>query len=424
MPFIEPKASVSLAKIKVVGVGGGGQNAIDNMVRDGKVKDVEFIAMNTDMQALNNFSGQVRVQLGPEKTHGLGSGSDPTVARESAQESLEDIKNNLQGADMIFIAVGEGGGTGTGAAPIIAQVSKEIGALTVGIVTKPFLFEGKRRMNQAEQGIRELKNNVDALVVIPNEKILEIVDEDVPMSNAFKIADEVIGKAVEGISDLITSTGLINVDFADVKTVMKNAGSALMGVGQADGENRAEKAANEAIKSPLLDVDIKGSTGVLINIVGDSSMTMHEVNKAAKIVSDAAHEGANIIFGANIDPEVDGIRVTVIATGFETDFSTSIAGSVDWVDETKPEIIDQIESRFDEEQNSEDIDIQMSESDESTEFDLDQLRKEVEEMEKHQSDESTEKNDEKTKDVSDEKGQEEDKRKSSGGFWSFIGNKN
>lgn len=424
MPFIEPKASVSLAKIKVVGVGGGGQNAIDNMVRDGKVKDVEFIAMNTDMQALNNFSGQVRVQLGPEKTHGLGSGSDPTVARESAQESLEDIKNNLQGADMIFIAVGEGGGTGTGAAPIIAQVSKEIGALTVGIVTKPFLFEGKRRMNQAEQGIRELKNNVDALVVIPNEKILEIVDEDVPMSNAFKIADEVIGKAVEGISDLITSTGLINVDFADVKTVMKNAGSALMGVGQADGENRAEKAANEAIKSPLLDVDIKGSTGVLINIVGDSSMTMHEVNKAAKIVSDAAHEGANIIFGANIDPEVDGIRVTVIATGFETDFSTSIAGSVDWVDETKPEIIDQIESRFDEEQNSEDIDIQMSESDESTEFDLDQLRKEVEEMEKHQSDESMEKTDEKSKDVNDEKGQEEDKRKSSGGFWSFIGNKN
>ncbi|PJA41169.1 cell division protein FtsZ, partial [candidate division WWE3 bacterium CG_4_9_14_3_um_filter_34_6] len=284
MAFIEPTQG-ALARIKVVGVGGGGQNAVNSMVADFKSPSVEFIAMNTDLQALDSSVAQVRVQLGPQRAHGLGSGADPEIGLESAQESTEEIKSHLQGADMIFIAAGMGGGTGTGAAPLVAKLSKELGALTVGVVTKPFEFEGKRRMSQAEDGIRELKDCVDALIVIPNEKLLSVVDPEMPLIDAFRVADEVVGKAVEGISDLISSNGLVNVDFADVRTIMQNAGSALMGIGEADGENRAEKAAKSAVNSPLLDVDIKGSTGILINIVGDSSLTMHEVNKASKIVS-------------------------------------------------------------------------------------------------------------------------------------------
>jgi cell division protein FtsZ len=430
MAFIEPKTS-TLAKIKVVGVGGGGQNAVDNMVKDGKVEGVEFIAMNTDLQALNNFTGQVRVQLGPSRTHGLGSGADPSVGKESAEESMDEIKSHLDGSDMIFVAAGLGGGTGTGAAPVVAQAAKDVGALTVGVVTKPFMFEGKRRMNQADQGIMELRKKVDALIVIPNEKILQVVDQDVPMIDAFKIADEVIGKAVEGISDLITSTGLINVDFADVKAIMKNAGSALMGVGQADGENRAEKAAIEAINSPLLEVDIKGSTGVLINIVGDSSLTMHEVNKAANIISEAAHEGANIIFGANIDPSVDGLRVTVIATGFDTEYST-MGMNLPKID--TDEIISRIDSRMDQSVNSSSDEIQIteekfipSELSDTGDFDIEKLREELtkEDPVEDSSPDTTDKNDnpKKSLDIKSDQSTEEKKNKkdeTAGSFWSFI----
>ena len=346
MAYIVPK-STNLAKIKVVGVGGGGQNAVDSMIELNQTDGVEFIAMNTDLQVLDASRATLRIQLGPVRTHGLGSGADPQVGFEAATESIEEIKAHLAGVDMVFVAAGLGGGTGTGAAPVVAKVAKDLGALTVGVVTKPFDFEGKRRLNQAEQGIRELKDKLDALIVIPNQKLLEVVDENMPLREAFKVADQVIGQAVEGISDLITSTGLVNVDFADVKSIMSNAGSALMGIGYASGDNRAEKAAKGAINSPLLDVDIKGCTGLLINIVGDDSLSMYEVNTAANIISQSAHEGANIIFGANIDPEVNGIKITVIATGFDSDFK-----SVGLPREVSPikneDVIEQIDSRFDE----------------------------------------------------------------------------
>ncbi len=376
MPFIEAKPD-SMAKIKVIGVGGGGQNAIGSMIEQGEGAGVEFIVMNTDLQALRNTPAQVTVQLGPQSTHGLGSGADPTRGYEAAQESINEIKSHIQGADMVFIAAGMGGGTGSGAAPVVAQVAKENGALTVGVVTKPFIFEGKRRMNQAEQGIRELKDKVDALIVIPNEKLLEVVDENVSLLDAFKIADQVIGQAVDGISELITSAGLVNVDFADVETIMKNAGSALMGIGEADGDDRAEVAANRAINSPLLDVDIKGSTGILINIVGDASLSMFEVNKAAKIVSEAAHEAANIIFGANIDPEVKGIKVTVIATGFDSDFRSVGLPSYST---NSDEVLQQIETRFDNETYDAGTveEIEVVEYEETVgEFDIDRMREQI-----------------------------------------------
>lgn len=392
MPFIEAKPE-TLARIKVVGVGGGGQNAVGSMIVANNIDiGVEFIVMNTDLQALNASKAQIRVQLGPDTTSGLGSGADPSMGQEAAQESIDEIKNHLQGADMVFIAAGMGGGTGSGAAPVVAQVAKDLGALTVGVVTKPFMFEGKRRQNQADQAINELRGKVDALIIIPNEKLLEVVDEDVSLLDAFKVADRVIGQAVEGISELITSTGLVNVDFADVKTVMQNAGSALMGIGEFDGENRAEEAAKKAVNSPLLDVDIKGSTGILINVVGDSSMTMFEVNTAAKIVSEAAHEAANIIFGANIDPEMQGVRVTVIATGFDSDFRSVGIPEYNAVD--SKEVLQQIDSRFntDDEDSVEEeleeatgtaeIDSEEEEDqDDGSTFDIEKMREEVKRME-------------------------------------------
>lgn len=420
MPFIEAKPD-SMAKIKVVGVGGGGQNAIGSMINEGQGEGVEFIVMNTDLQALRSSKAQVQLQLGPQSTHGLGSGADPSRGYEAAQESLNDIKSHLQGSDMVFIAAGMGGGTGSGAAPVVAQVAKENGALTVGVVTKPFVFEGKRRMNQAEQGIRELKDKVDALIVIPNEKLLEVVGEDVSFLEAFKIADQVIGQAVDGISDLITSAGLVNVDFADVKTIMKNAGSALMGIGQADGEKRAEEAAKKAINSPLLDVDIKGSTGILINIIGDPTMSMFEVNTAAKIVSEAAHEAANIIFGANIDPEIQGIKVTVIATGFDSDFRT--IGLPDYATDQGEQVLQQIETRFSQQSNG-DIEVEETEVIEYEEtigeFDIEKMREQL-----RRSEEAERKaHREAPQDYSTNQDDDDDSDDNSGGkgsdLWSFI----
>ena len=427
MAYIEP-ASDSLARIKVIGIGGGGQNAINSMIESGTINGVEFIAMNTDTQALNSSAAQVRVRLGPERTGGLGSGSDPVIGMEAAQESIDEIRSHLQGADMVFVTAGFGGGTGTGASPIIAQLAKETNALTVGVVTKPFEFEGKRRMNQADQGIKELKANVDALIVIPNEKLLTIVGEEVPLRSAFKVADRVVGNAVEGISDLITSIGLVNVDFADVKSIMYNAGSALMGVGNADGEDRAEKAAKAAINSPLLDVDIKGSTGILINIVGDDSLTMHEVNKAAKIVADAAHEGANIIFGANVDSEVDGLRVTVIATGFDSEYSA--LGKSDYKKISNEEVLDQIGSRFDYDNDDDDDDDDddydndggsksVKNTDSEEVFDIEKMREQVKEMEEADKKEQTAKESESEKD-GDETSKDGEENTS---IWKFLSRK-
>ena len=445
MAFISPRTTIaasSPARIKVIGVGGGGQNAVDSMIELGQTDGVEFIAMNTDAQVLNISRASIKIQLGPDRTHGLGSGADPKVGAESAAESLEEIKSHIAGADMIFIAAGLGGGTGTGAAPIVAKVAHDMGVLTVGVVTKPFIFEGKRRMNQAEQGIRELKENLDALIVIPNQKILEVVDENMPLKEAFKVADQVIGQAVEGISDLIISTGLVNVDFADVKSVMQNAGSALMGIGYANGENRAEKAAKGAINSPLLDVDIKGCTGLLINIVGDDSLSMFEVSTAAEIISESAHEGANIIFGANVDPTMNGIKVTVIATGFESDFKNNSIKVESPLN--KEEIINQIDSRFDQIQKEsmenkskfvEEVIIEetlitsFDEFDEKP-FDINEMRKAVEKME-HDETEKTKINevDDDDFDLAPEKKAEETSRKSKidkddemkgSSLWKFI----
>lgn len=305
------------AKIKVVGVGGGGGNAINTMIKS-RMEGVDFYAANTDLQALKSHLAPQKIQLGHESTRGLGAGSNPDIGRAAAQEDEKGIADALQGADMVFVTAGMGGGTGTGAAPIVAKVAKSLGILTVGVVTKPFSFEGKRRSRVADEGIAALKENVDTLITIPNEKLLTIAGKDTTMLEAFKRADEVLLHAVKGISDLITVQGLINLDFADVRTIMAEMGMALMGAGVGHGENRAVDAATKAISSPLLEnVSIRGATGLLINVTGGANMTLHEVNEASRLIQEEAHEDANIIFGAVIDENMsDEIRVTVIATGF------------------------------------------------------------------------------------------------------------
>jgi cell division protein FtsZ len=305
------------AKIKVIGVGGGGGNAVNTMIRM-KLDGVEFIAANSDVQALKYSQAPIKIQVGTVLTKGLGAGANPEVGRQAAIEDQEAIAQVLAGSDLVFITCGMGGGTGTGGAPIIAKIAKELGALTVGVVTRPFAFEGKKRSKHADLGIESLKENVDTLITIPNEKLLSVAGKDTPMIDTFKMADEVLLQAVKGISDLITIPGLINLDFADVRTIMGEMGMALMGTGMAQGENRAMEAAQKAISSPLLEnVSINGATGIIINITGPSDMTLFEVNEASKMVQQEAHEDANIIFGAVIDENMkESIRVTVIATGF------------------------------------------------------------------------------------------------------------
>lgn len=306
-----------MARIKVIGAGGGGSNGVNRMI-DANLQGIEFITVNTDSQALLLSYADYKIQIGSKLTRGLGAGANPDVGKQAAEETQEEIKEALKGADMVFITAGMGGGTGTGAAPIIAQVARELGALTVGVVTKPFTFEGKKRMVQAEQGIEQLKQAVDTLITIPNDRLLQIVEKRTSMMEAFRIADDVLRQGVQGISDLITVTGLINLDFADVKTIMQEAGSALMGIGRANGENRAAEAAKAAISSPLLETSIEGARGVLFNITGGLDLGLLEANEAAEIISEAADPEANIIFGAVIDENLkDEVRVTVIATGFE-----------------------------------------------------------------------------------------------------------
>ncbi|MBO8159329.1 cell division protein FtsZ [Thermosyntropha sp.] len=306
------------ANIKVIGVGGGGNNAINRMVEAG-LKGVEFIAVNTDAQALFLSKADKKIQIGEKLTKGLGAGANPEIGMKAAEESVDEIKRNLQGADMVFVTAGMGGGTGTGAAPVIAKIARELGALTVGVVTKPFTFEGRKRGAQAEKGIEALRGEVDSLITIPNDRLLQVVDKHTAFNDAFRIADDILRQGVQGISDLIAVPGIINCDFADVQTVMKNTGSALMGIGKASGENRAAEAARMAISSPLLETSIEGAKGVLFNITGGNDLTLYEINEAAEIIHAAADVEANIIFGANIDESLqDEVRVTVIATGFNT----------------------------------------------------------------------------------------------------------
>ena len=314
--MLDPGSSY-LAVIRVVGVGGGGTNAVNRMV-DAGLKGVEFIAVNTDAQALLMCDADIKMHIGGKITQGLGAGANPEVGREAAEESRDEIREALKGSDMVFVTAGKGGGTGTGAAPVIAEVAKELGALTVGVVTRPFSFEGKRRSDQAEEGIRELRDKVDTVIIIPNDRLLQVVEKRTSIIDAFRVADDVLRQGVQGITDLITVPGLINLDFADVKAIMKDAGSALMGIGLASGENRAAEAAKAAISSPLLESSVEGATGILLNITGGSDLGLFEVNEAAEVISSAADANCNIIFGAVIDDEIkDEVKVTVIATGFD-----------------------------------------------------------------------------------------------------------
>lgn len=306
------------AKIKVIGIGGGGCNAINSMISVNQINGVDFIGVNTDAQALLMNQAQSKIQIGENLTRGLGAGGNPEIGKQAAEESREKIKEYLQDTDMVFLTCGEGGGTGTGATPVIAQIAKDLGALTVAVVTKPFAFEGTRRMVNAEEGILDLKDKVDTLIVIPNQRLLEVVDKKMTLIEAFRVADSVLGHGVQGIADLITMPGLINVDFADVRAIMTNAGSSLMGIGTGVGENRAATASRAAIASPLLEVSIDGAKGVLFNITGGQDLTMSEVDEAAKLIAGAVDPDANIIFGATIDDSmVDQVKITVIATGFD-----------------------------------------------------------------------------------------------------------
>jgi cell division protein FtsZ len=312
-----PKNIETFARIKVVGVGGGGCNAVDRMIDEG-MQGVEFVAINTDAQALMLSKASIRVRVGEKLTRGLGSGGDPDTGRKATEESAEELYSVLKGSDMVFITAGMGGGTGTGGAPIVAQIAKEIGSLTIGVVTRPFSFEGSRRIQSAEGGITKLKEKADTLIVIPNDRLLQIVDKRSNLQQAFRVADDVLRQGVQGISELITVPGLINLDFADVRTIMSEGGAALMAVGSAKGEDASRVAAEQAISSQLLDITIDGAHGILFNVTGGPNMTLFEVNQAAAIIKETAHPDVNLIFGAVIDPEMkDEVRITVIATGFD-----------------------------------------------------------------------------------------------------------
>lgn len=308
----------SFARIKVVGVGGGGCNAVNRMIEEG-LQGIEFISVNTDAQALLLSKARTRVRIGDKSTRGLGAGGNPEMGQKAAEESSEELYQVLKGSDMVFVTAGLGGGTGTGAAPVVAQIAKDMGALTIGVVTRPFTFEGSKRQLSAEKGIERLKEQADTLIAIPNDRLLQIVDKRASLTDAFKVADDVLLQGIQGISELITVPGLINLDFADVRTIMSEGGAALMAVGRASGEDRARIAAEEAISSQLLDITIDGARGILFNVTGDSSLTLFEVNQAAAIIKETAHADVNLIFGAVVDPNMgEELRVTVIATGFDT----------------------------------------------------------------------------------------------------------
>ncbi|HUC79175.1 MAG TPA: cell division protein FtsZ [Candidatus Saccharimonadales bacterium] len=319
MPQVAPTIE-TFARVKVIGVGGAGGAAINRMVEAG-VTGVEFIAINTDAQALHFSKAQQKIHIGKDATKGLGAGADPSVGKKAAEESIDDISKAVEGADMVFITIGAGGGTGSGAGSIVAQAATDAGALVIGFATKPFAFEGDKRRRNADVAVDNLRKTVDTLIVIPNDRLLQTIDRQTPLLDAFKVADDVLRQGVQGITDLITVHGLINLDFADVKTVMKNAGSALMGIGRASGDDRAVKAAQQAIDSPLLDVSIDGARGILFNVIGGSDMTMHEINSAAEIITAASDPDANIMFGATINPDLDGeMIITVVATGFDSSY--------------------------------------------------------------------------------------------------------
>ncbi len=341
---MEAKQSESFARIKVVGVGGGGCNAVNRMIAEG-LQGIEFIAINTDAQALLKSQAQYRVRIGDKATRGLGAGGDPKVGKAAAEESAEDLYEVLKGSDMVFVTAGMGGGTGTGAAPVVAQIAKEIGALTIGVVTRPFSFEGSHRAQSAEQGALSLKEHADTLIVIPNDRLLQIVTKNIGLNDAFRLADDVLRQGIQGISELITIPGLINLDFADVRTIMSEGGAALMAVGQASGEDRARIAAEQAISSQLLDVTINGARGILFNVTGGPNLSLFEVNQAAAIIKETASSDVNLIFGAVVDENMgDNIRITVIATGFDRSAPTTEAEQSFFRQSSSPRSLDRLSS--------------------------------------------------------------------------------
>ncbi len=346
-----------VATIKVIGVGGAGNNAVNRMI-DAGIRGVEFIAVNTDSQILKVSKAATKIQIGEKITRGLGAGANPDIGAQAAEETKGEISEALRGADMVFVTAGMGGGTGTGAAPVVAAAAKEMGILTIGVVTKPFTFEGKKRLSQAERGIESLKGKVDTLVVIPNDKLLQIIDRKTSILEAFKMADDVLRQGVQGISDLIAVPGLINLDFADVKTIMLNTGMAHMGIGRASGENRAEDAAKQAIESPLLETSIEGARGVIINITGSSNLGLHEVNTAAELIQRSVDSEANIIFGSVVNEEMgDDISITVIATGFEQEDANNGSNVSNLVNRAWDKKISSIPVQAEQNANSNDLDI-------------------------------------------------------------------
>ncbi len=372
MPQVVEPAIETFARIKVVGVGGAGGAAINRMVEAG-IESVEFIAINTDAQALHYSKAKHKIHIGKDATRGLGAGANPTVGQQAAEESREEIQKALEGADMVFVTIGAGGGTGSGAGHVVARIAKDLGILVVGFATKPFAFEGEKRRRNADIAIDNLRNAVDTLIIIPNDRLLQTIDRQTPLMEAFRVADDVLRQGVQGISDLITVHGLINLDFADVKTVMSNAGSALMGIGRASGENRAVAAAQQAIESPLLEVSIDGARGILFNVIGGNDLSMHEINAAAETITNAADSDANIIFGATISPELEGeVIITVVATGFDASYfqgrqavsGVSAMDSVDQ-DESSPVRTRSTDGKKDEEASIKDIDMTLSDNEEA-----------------------------------------------------------
>ena len=369
MPEIVEPAIETFAQIRVVGVGGAGGAAINRMV-DAGIENVEFIAVNTDAQALHHSKADKKIHIGKDATRGLGAGADPSVGQQAAEESRDEIKKAIEGADMVFVTIGAGGGTGSGAGHIVAQIAEDMGILVVGFATKPFAFEGEKRRRNADTAIEKLRKAVDTLIIIPNDRLLQTIDRDTPLTEAFKVADDVLRQGVQGISDLITVHGLINLDFADVKTVMSKAGSALMGIGRASGDNRAIEAAKQAIESPLLEVSIDGARGILFNVIGGNDLSMHEINAAAEAITTAADPDANIIFGATINPELEGeIIITVVATGFDESYFSNRSNNAATATETAKPVVTETPTTKQEEKALNEIDMDLDdEKDNSSDF--------------------------------------------------------
>ena len=371
MPQVVEPAIETFAQIKVIGVGGAGGAAINRMV-DAGIEGVEFIAINTDAQALHHSKASRKIHIGKDATRGLGAGADPLVGESAANESADEIRDAIVGADMIFITIGAGGGTGSGAGHVVAKIAKDLNILVVGFATKPFAFEGEKRRKNAEHAIDQMRQSVDTLIIIPNDRLLQTIDRDTPLMDAFRVADDVLRQGVQGISDLITVHGLINLDFADVKTVMSNAGSALMGIGRASGDNRAVMAAQQAIESPLLEVSIDGARGILFNIIGGNDLSMHEINAAAETITTAADPDANIIFGATINDQLDGeVIITVVATGFDASYYAKREEPAAATDDTTAPAFPQVTTGAQEEKTMSEIDMNLDDDKPATDFSSD-----------------------------------------------------